>query len=143
MTEGPQPHLADISDAALWTATAATLRTVVLPNLTDAWARTMAVQLIGLADHAARRGDDPGAARLAAVHDALAALSGNALVAAVGSSDPMVVAAGALVAAVGVEGDEADQVRSTLRPLLVAQLDDDLESTMPLLDAFRGRLPGG
>ena len=70
---------------------------------------------------------------------ALAALGANPLVPSSGSADER--AAAALVAAVGRDDADAAAVRETLRPVLVAELDDELAVTAGLLDAFRGSMP--
>jgi hypothetical protein len=48
----------------------------------------------------------------------------------------------ALAGAVGRHDDHADQIRERLRPVVVRQLDEELEETAPLVDAFRGKLDG-
>jgi hypothetical protein len=138
---GPRPD-----DDDLWAAVEATVRDVLLPDLRDEWARAAAVQLVGLARHARERPADRSAERdeeLAAVLDALAAQE-NEIVARVwpqadtGIHDAV---ARCLAAAVVRDDEAAAAVRSQLRPVVVAHLDDDLAATSPLLDYFRGRLP--
>ena len=46
-----------------------------------------------------------------------------------------------VAAAVADDSDaDAEAVRAHLRPVLVAELDDELASTMVLMDGFRGRV---
>src|SRR3954447_13676564 len=138
-----------LSDADIHRAVAATVRDVLLPALRDDadWARAAAIQLVGLAQDAARPGPDrtnPGVAELAAV---MTTLAGNELVDAAWDGDPseraVMHAAGAVLAVAVGRGDEAAQEAvDALRPVLVRQLDDELAETAPLVDAFRGRLDG-
>jgi hypothetical protein len=142
MTEGsPRP-----SDPELWASVEATIRDVILPDLTDDWSRAAAVQLIGLAVYAQQRGNDRGdanSAELVAALDELAA-SGNEIVSAVWP-DPGCPAAEAvslcLAAAVLRDDAAADALRRRLRPVVLSQLDEDLAESAPLLEYFRGRLP--
>ena len=139
------------SDAAILAGIAATLRDVVIPALArdgevvDPFTRVTAVQLAGLASYAAKRSADPATARLEQVAATLDLLYANEVVrqctrVAGGPHDPLAVASAALVACVGRFDPAANEVRATLRAVLVAQLDDELLSTSPLMDAFRGRL---
>ena len=132
------------SDAALWDCMAQTLRDVVLPAIDDAFARRSTIQLIGLATYARERADDCAAA---AGSDALTALldelADNPLVAPEWPGpDAAAAAARALSATVGRHDEAAEQVRATLRALLVAQLDTALAETRSLDGPFRGRLDG-
>ena len=133
--------------AELWRGVEATVRDVLLPALSDDWARAAAVQLVGLARYAQRRPADPTGDRAAEVAAVLDRLGHNPLVAAHWRSDDSVAvadvlaAAGAvLAAAVGDDGPDGDEVRAVLRPVLVRQLDDELAVTGPLVAAFRGQL---
>jgi hypothetical protein len=54
----------------------------------------------------------------------------------------MAAAGAALAGAVGRDDDAAREVRNVLRPILVRQLDDELDETAPMVDAFRGKLDG-
>lgn len=134
------------TDAELWAAVEVTLRDVILPDLEDEWARASAVQLIGLATYAQRRGPDSTAVRDAELAEALERLaaSGNEIVLAAWP-DPegsATVAASRCLAEAAVRDDgAAAAVRAELRTLIVRQLDDDLDETGPLLDFFRGRMP--
>ena len=128
------------SDVALWASVAATLRRVVLPAVDDAWVRAQTIQLIALAEHARVRGDDPARRRTEELEAALDALAGNPLVRDHWPGDPAEAASAALAAAVGRDDDAAQAVRAVIRPILVRHLDDELALSMPLMDAFRGRL---
>lgn len=129
------------SDAALWASVSRTLRDVVLPSLADEWARSMTIQLVGLAEQALVRGDDPMTRRRGELSTAVDSIATNPLVSEHWPGDPHVAAAAALRAAVGRDDPAADEVRAVLRPVLVAQLDDELSLSSPLIEAFRGRLP--
>lgn len=129
------------SDDAIWVSISATLRNVVLPALSDPFARAQTIQLIALAEHAHRRGDDPTARRTAELEAVLDALQANPLVSEHWPGDPAAAAAAALVAAVGRDDDAANAVRALIRPVLVRHLDEDLASTTQFIEAFRGRLP--
>lgn len=124
-----------------------TVRSLLLPAIpeTEAWARAVAVQLVGLVRYAIARGDDQTEARVDEVADTLNMLAENELVASAwhGDRSPATVmraASAALVAAIGRDDSAAAEVRSVLRPVLVRQLDDELASTAPLVAAFRGQL---
>ncbi len=122
-----------VSDAAILAATATVLRSEDIAAITR-------VQLIGLAEYAAARGDDPTAARRRELVDALETLTANELVAPLWPGEPYAVAAAALGAALGRDDSEARAVQAALRPLLVRHLDDEMATTTPLIDAFRGKL---
>ncbi len=137
------------SEAAILVSVSSTLRTVVMPALdggtsdaggADDAVRTSVVQLIGIVEHASKRLPDPGRRRLAELQAALDRLAANDIVVASGPGEPLAIASAALVASVGRSDIAADQVRAVLHPVLVEQLDEELASTMPLIDAFRGRL---
>ncbi len=136
------------TDAALWQSVASTLRTVVLPDVQDPFARNAVIQLIGLARYAMGRGDDPSANRVEAIAGALDSLVANPLVAphwpvpgSRSSATVMRVAGTVMAAAVGHYDPDSDAIRAALRPLLIADLDEDLAVTAVLLNSFRGRLP--
>jgi hypothetical protein len=138
-----------LTDAEIHRAVAATVHEVLLPALRDDadWARAAAIQLVGLARYAARRGPDQTAARVAELAEALTALAGNELVATVWDGErsqrAVMHAAGAVLAASVVRADPpAMEARAAIRPLVVRQLDDELAETAPLVDAFRGKLDG-
>jgi hypothetical protein len=135
-----------LSDAELWRAVERTLREVLLPAIGDEhqWPRAVAVQLAGLARYAAGRPPDQSAARAGELRAVIAELGTNAIIGQMppdaSDADVFEVAGRALAAAVDRDDDDARQVRTVLRPLLVRQLDDELAVTSPLVDAFRGRL---
>jgi hypothetical protein len=138
-----------LGDDELWRCVDATLTEIVLPAIAadddhdDAWARAATVQLIGLVRYAARRPTDATSTRIAELADALTRLGANPLVDWDGDRGDRSVngAVGrALAAAVTRTDADADAVRSVLRPIVVAHLDDELAVTAPLVDAFRGRL---
>jgi len=147
--ERPDVERQSLTDAEIHRAVAATVHDLLLPALRDDadWARAAAIQLVGLARYAARRGPDQTAARIDELAGALTALAGNALVAAAWDGDrtqrAVMHAAGAVLAAsVGRADPAATEARTAIRPLLVRQLDDELAETAPLVDAFRGKLDG-
>ena len=115
------------SDAALWASVADTLRATVLPNLTDAYARTAAIQLIGLAVYAGKRGSDPTRRR----QDELSAALGPATGQDVMRSCIVVLA------------DPYHRAHSAIREILERHLDEDLEGEVALLKAFRGQVADG
>lgn len=145
MAEDTTPSTAGgrLTDRELWRGVEVTVRDVLLPALTDDWARAAAVQLVGVARYAQRRPDDPTGAQVAELAAALDALAANPLVPARDSdaTDSVLgAAAAALAAAVGDDGPTGDEVRAVLRPVLVRHLEDELAVTAPLVNAFRGKL---
>lgn len=129
-----------LSDGAITASIGPTLR--ALYDAPDGeWSRQVVAQLIAVVEYERERAPDPEAARTAVLVAALDDLAGNALVPVAGSPDER--ASAALVAAVGREDPGAEAVRSALRPVLVAELDDELASTMVMLEGFRGRIRGG
>jgi len=134
-----------LTDDELWRGVEATVRDVLIPALTDEWARAAAVQLVGVARYARRRPADPLDSRVDELRTVLATLQGNSIVAqhplAAGDAhDVFDVAGRVLAAAVYDTGPAGDEVRKVLRPVLVRQLDEELDITGPLVAAFRGRL---
>lgn len=127
------------SDHAVRASVAPTLR-AVHGEPGGAWSRQAIAQLIALVEHVETRAPDASAARRAILAAALDSLADNPLVAVDGSPEQR--AADALVAALGRDDEYADAVRSVLRPVLVTELDDELASTMDLMDGFRGRVRG-
>ena len=130
------------SDGALWASVVQTLRDVVLPAVTDDFARITVVQLIGLAHYARTRDEDPTAPRAEAVAAALDTLTGCSLVSEHwqqhADRDPAAVlraASDVLVACIALPDDDPDAVaiRAGLRPLLLAQLDADLAGNAVLM----------
>jgi len=118
------------SDEQLWWSVRETVRSVLLPQLGDPWARLAAIQLVGLADYGRDRGGvDPWPARLNDLRDVLG-LGADA------TADEVFDAASAALVAGGA-------TRAAMRPLLVGYLDADMELTAPLVGGFRGQLPEG
>lgn len=134
------------SDLELWHCVETTLRTVLLPSITDEWARTAAVHLVGLAGHAATRPDDRTAERAAELSCVMDQLAENPLVRSewpIVSCAPEAVLTAVsrvLVAAVDDDGPAGDAIRQQLRTVVVRHVDDDLAVTGRLLPYFRGVL---
>ena len=144
---GRAPHTPSdrLTDGELWRGVEATVRDVLIPALTDDWARAAAVQLVGVARYAQRRPVDPLDSRVAELRGVLATLQRNSIVeqhplAAGDARDVFDVVGRVLAAAVYDTGPAGDEVRNVLRPVLVRQLDEELDVTGPLVAAFRGRL---
>jgi hypothetical protein len=135
------------TDAEMWRSVETTVRNVLLPSITDEWARVITVQLVGLARYASTRPPDPTAARVAELATTLELLAGNPVVAAhwqSQSTEPLAVlrAVGAILAD-GVSRDDqpGDDIRSALRSVVSRHLDEDLAVTGMLMPYFRGQLP--
>jgi hypothetical protein len=136
-----------LTDDELWRGVEATLRDVLIPSLTDEWARAAAVQLVGVVRYARRRPADPLESRVEELRALLNALHANPIVqrhplATGDARDVLDVVGRVLASAVDDSGTAGDEVRAMLRPVVVRQLDDELEITGPLVAAFRGRLDG-
>lgn len=129
-----------VTDAAIHAAVASALRAALGDDPDGAHRRTTLVQLVGLTEYAARRGDDASDDGRSQIVGALRAMGGNPLLSGDAAGDPWGVAAAALAQAIGRQDDGARQVQAVLRPLLLAQLDAELATTVPLIDAFRGKL---
>ena len=115
------------SDAALWASMAETLRNTVLPNLTDPHARNAAIQLIGLAVYARKRGPDPTRRRQEELSAALGAAAGQDVTRS----------------CIAVLADPYHRAHSTIREILERHLEEDLENEAALLKAFRGQVADG
>jgi hypothetical protein len=135
------------SDAAMWRAVEATVRSVLLPSIADEWARVAAVQLVGMARFAATRPADPTPSRVVELGAVLDRLRHNPIVAPhwpvpTASPEAVLGAAGAVLAGAVARDDEAgDEVRAEVRPVVSRHLDDDLAVTGGLMPYFRGQLP--
>ncbi|MET0458174.1 MAG: hypothetical protein ABW195_02935 [Ilumatobacteraceae bacterium] len=135
------------TDTAMWRSVEETVRDVLLPALTDDWARVTAIQLVGMARFAATRPPDPTSARVAELTEALDRLGGNPVVAPhwpVSSASPesTFAAVGAVLAGAVVRDDAAgDAVRAELRSVVSRHLDEDLAVSGMLMPYFRGQLP--
>ncbi len=110
-----------LSDAALWSSIATTLRNTVLPHVVDAHARDATIQMIALAMYAERRGSDQTRRR----HDELSA----ALGAAAGQD--------VMRSCIAVLADPYHRENSLIREILERHLDEDLEKETALLNALR------
>lgn len=111
----------------MWASVADTLRTTVLPHVTDPEARTAAIQLIGMAIYAGRRGSNPQRRRLDELSMALGASAGQDV----------------LRSCSAVLGDPYHRVHGRIREILESQLDEDVENEVVLLKALGGQLPNG
>jgi hypothetical protein len=136
-----------LTDDELWRGVEATLRDVLIPALSDEWARAAAVQLVGVVRYARRRPADPLESRVEELRALLNALHGNPIVQrnpllTGDARDVLDVVGRVLASAVDDGGSAGDEVRAMLRPVVMRQLDDELEITGPLVAAFRGRLDG-
>lgn len=139
----PSPAAARLTDRELWRGVEVTVRDVLLPAIHDDWARAAAIQLVGVARYAQRRPDDPSDTRIAEIRSVLDRLAGNPHVPARPDDDAASVLAAAGAALAGAVGDlttAGDEIRTLLRPVLVAHLDAELAVTAPLVDAVRGKL---
>jgi hypothetical protein len=139
--------LGEPTDAAMWRSVEATVRDVLLPALTDDWARVTAIQLLGMAQLATTRPPDPTSRRVAELAQVLDRLGDNPLVAPhwagpAASPEAVLAAVGSVLAGAVARDDAAsDEVRAELRPVVVRHLDEDLAVTGPLMPYFRGQLP--
>jgi hypothetical protein len=115
------------SDDAIWASVAATLRTTVLPHLTDPQARTATIHLIGLASYASRRGPDPNLERLQELTSALGGAAGQDV----------------MRSCFAVLADPDHSAHQALREILERHLEEDIEAEAVLLEARRGQVPGG
>jgi hypothetical protein len=115
------------SDGAMWASVADTLRTTVLPHVTDPEARTATIELIGMAIYAGRRGKDPQRRRLDELSLALGASTGQDV----------------LRSCSAVLADPYHRAHGHIREMLEGQLDEDVETEAVLLKALGGQLPNG
>jgi hypothetical protein len=113
-----------VSDAALWASVAATLRHTVLPHLTDAHARDAAIQMIGMAVYAERRGSDPTRRRQEELASALGAAAGQDV----------------MRSCIAVLADPYHRENGLIREILERHLDEDLENEAPMLRALDGEV---
>lgn len=115
------------SDDAIWASVANTLRTAVLPHVSDPQARTSAIHLIGLATYASARGPDPDSERLAELRYALGGAAGQDV----------------MRSCFAVLADPDHNARQVLRDILERHLEEDLAAEAALLQARRGQVSGG
>ena len=139
--------MSEPSDAEMWRSVEATVRNVLLPSISDEWARVITVQLIGMARYATTRPSDPTSTRVVALAETLDRLAGNSVVAAhwpSQSTEPRAVLAAVsavLADAVSRDDEAGDEVRAGLRTIVSRHLDEDLAVTGMLMPYFRGQLP--
>ncbi len=139
--------MSEPSDAEMWRSVEATVRNVLLPSISDEWARVITVQLAGMARYAASRPSDPTSTRVIELTETLDRLAGNPLVAPYWpsqSTDPSAVYAAVsavLAAAVSRDDQAGADVRDGLRAIVSRHLDEDLAVTSMLMPYFRGQLP--
>jgi hypothetical protein len=115
------------SDAAIWASMAQTLRATVLPSLTEPHARNAAIQLIGLANYASRRGSDPTRRRQEELAAALEGAAGQDV----------------LRSCIAVLADPYHRAHFTIREILERHLDEDIENETMLMTALQGQIPNG
>jgi hypothetical protein len=111
----------------MWASVAETLRTTVLPTLTDPEARSATIQLIGIAIYARRRGNDPERRRLDELSEALGGSAGQDV----------------LRSCIAVLADPYHREHRQIREILEAHLDEDVETEAVLLKALTGQVPNG
>ena len=133
------------SDAELWHGVEHTVHRVLLPHISDDWARAAAVQLIGLARYASTRTAGRAERNAAELIDVLDSLASNPIVAdhrraSNSPSDVLASVASVMAAAVDDDGAAGDEIRSTLRPVVTRQLDDELAETGTMIPFFRGQI---
>ena len=115
------------SDDAIWASVANTLRTTVLPQLSDPQARGATIDLIGLATYASRRGPDPDTDRLRELTVALGGSAGQDL----------------MRSCFVVLADSDHAAHDAVRDIFRRHLEQDLATEAVLLRARRGQVPGG
>ena len=137
------------TDDQLWQCMSETMRSVILPCLEDPFARVAMIRLIGLAEYAPVRGEDPTGRRtseLVACIDGLANRYPGVreqLPEDWPAVEPTLVldlCSHLLVEGVGDSGEQAESMRTELKTLLLAHLDEDLAATGPLIVSFGGGL---
>jgi hypothetical protein len=129
------------SDEALWTSVEKTLAAVVLPAITDVFARSSVLQLVSIARYAATRGRDPTSDRAASLAQLLDELGVTRL-----GDDAVSVyrdASAALVSLNGSADSKTQMGKTKIRLMLVEHLDADLATNSVLMNGFRGVLPDG
>ena len=137
--------MAEPSDAELWHGVEHTVHRVLLPHIDDDWARAAAVQLIGLARYASTRTSGRVERNVSELIGTLDSLADNPIVAGHRRSsdspvDVFAAVAAVLAAAIGDDSPAGDEIRTTLRPVVTRQLDDELAETGSMIPYFRGQL---
>jgi len=148
MTESVyHPTLEEVLDGAV-----ATIRDILIPNLTDAWARASAVQLTGLLTYASRLPTElVFTGRLMEIGGAIESLLASYLElhepfagrhpgphTEAGAVDTLQLASDMLVYAIRNQNPASEAIRGELRPLLVRQLVEDSQRTSAMLMTFSG-----
>ncbi len=139
------------TDAQLWHCMSETMRNVILPSIEDPHVQLTLIRLIGLAEYAPSRVADPDGRRideLVSCVDILAARYPDVQQQLPGEwpvkdeATVLDLCSKILASAVGDTGEQAQSIRSELKSLLVAQLDEDIVDTDPLISFFGGQLDG-
>ena len=115
------------SDEAIWASVANTLRTTVLPQVSDPQARSSTIHLIGLATYASQRGPDPDAHRLAEIAAALGGAAGQDV----------------RRSCFAVLADPDHAAYPIVREILERHVEEDLSTEAALQQARREQVPGG
>ena len=144
MIEKRQP-----TDDQLWLCMSETMRSVILPCVEDPWARTALIRLIGLAEYAPQRGEDPTTQRLRDLTTCIDQLASR--YAGISEQLPeqwpsvdqrqlLDLCSSFLVNSVGDTSEQAKAVQKELKALLLSQLNNDLDVSRPLIASFMGEL---
>ena len=115
------------SDEAIWASVANTLRTTVLPQLSDHQARSSTIHLIGLASYAGLRGPDPDLGRLEEIAGALGGAAGQDV----------------RRSCFAVLADPDHAAHPAIREIIARHLEEDLATEAALQQARRGQVPSG
>ena len=127
-----------------------TLRDVVVPSVGGEWPRYNAELMVGSLEYVkhllsddfdARRREELGRA-LDQVREIVAADPATEWSEALGEESPFEAASRLLVACQNSEGEVAERVRATLRPVLLGQLDAEMGRSMGLFSAFARNMVG-
>jgi hypothetical protein len=128
-----------------------TMRNVILPSIEDPHVKLTLIRLIGLAEYAPSRVADPSERRINALVSCIDRLAAShaeikqQLPAQWPSRDEGVVldlCSKLLAGAVGDKSATAQAIRAEIKALLLAQLDEDIVDTDPLISFFGGQLNG-
>ena len=150
MTESVyHPTLEEVLDGAV-----ATIRDVLIPNLTDTWARTSAVQLTGLLTYARCFSTDLGfAEHVTEIGSAIESLLvrypelGETFASRhpgpyneVGAVNTLQIASDMLAYAIHNQNPASEAIHGELRPILVRQLGVESQRTSEMLMTFSGAI---